>query len=364
MTKPRRHQTDIRLASCCPAAWDIKGDRRTLAAARGTAVHKFVELYNAHRAKVGRQTDIEEGRKLVAQILSDFAHMPPDFQEEIHQLCMSVIDTHLLNLESFYGSEESFLAELDAVILSGRLDELHISGDFAEIVDTKSNHVIPAPSTVAEDFQLRTYGFLVVDHFPQIVTVKGTIYTPRFGTFRSAEWEREELVRWGEHLNRLINTLEMTEEKEAVPNSNCQYCAASLTNGGCPAWEFTYGLDVVIRDAPEAVEAAKQILALEQRLKVRREVLQSYCKESGKVEAGGRRFGYYESESRVVRPLDLMDALVAIDGIVAWNYLSVSATDLKKLRKALDKDADMILSDISDVKQSTRFSHKAVGPEE
>lgn len=360
-----RHQTDLRIASICPASWTLnrRNGKQTIPAARGTAVHLFVERYNQHRAKVGRQTDIEAGRAMIPGILSEFAYLPPETQEEIHQLCNNVVDTHLLNLGTYYGSEETFTADLGAVMLSGRVDELHIADDEAEIVDTKSNHIVPSPATVAEDFQLKTYGALVIARFPQIQTLKGTIFTPRFGTFRSAEWERGELVRWLEHLGRLAASLESGDRLEAVPHSNCQYCAAFAPGGKCPAKRTTYGIESVIRSAAEAVEAAKQILALEQRLKARRTVLQSYTKELGSVQAGGREFGYFESESINVRAGELPDALIDNPELNPWGFLSVSAADLKKLQKILGKESAPIIADISDVKTSTRFSHKAIGAE-
>jgi len=363
VNKPRRHQTDLKAASICPASWDVTDGRRTEAAARGTAVHEFVERYNVHRAKVGRRTDVEYGRELISQILSEYGHMRPEIQEEIHMLCQGVIDTHLLNIETFYGSEETFKAELASIVLTGRLDELHISEDAAEIIDTKSNHVIPSNGKVAEDFQLRTYGFLVATKFPQLQEVKGTIYLPRYGVYRSAIWERDELMRWGEHLSRLTDSLENGGQKESVPNPLCQYCAASLPGGGCKAWAKTYGLESVVRSESEAQEAAKQIFALEQRLKVRRSVLQSYCKDNGKVDAGGRRFGYFESESYKVNTAVLEDALLNTD-LDPYDYLSVSAADLKKLRRALGKEADAVIADISEKKITTRFSEKAIGTDE
>ncbi len=362
-TKPKRHQTDLRIASICPASWTLnrRNDRQTIPAARGTAVHLFVERYNAMRAKAGRQTMLFEGKQLIPEILSEFAYLPPETQEEIHQLCRNVIDTHLLNLETYYGSEETFRTDLGAVILSGRIDELHINGDTAEIVDTKSNHIVPSSAKVAQDFQLKTYGALVIARFPQIVSLKGTIFTPRFGTFRSAEWERDELERWLEHLGRLAASLESADKPEAVPHANCQYCAASLPGGGCPAWKKTYGVETVIRSDAEAVEAGKQILALEQRLKSRRGVLQAYCKEQGKVSAGGREFGYFESRSQVVDAHALYEEAGDFDPL---DFLSVSAADLKKLRRYLDKEADVLLEDWSTEKVTTRFAHKAIGPEE
>jgi len=362
-TKPRRHQTDLKAASICPASWDVTDDRRTEAAARGTAVHEFVERYNNHRAKVGRQTDIESGTQLIGEVLADYGHLRPEIQEEIHQLCQGVIETHLLNLDTFYGSEETFKAELPSIILTGRLDELHVQDDTAEIIDTKSNHVIPTPAKVAEDFQLKTYAFLVINRLSQVRGVKGTLYLPRYGVYRSATWERDELERWGEHLGRLSDSLQNDEPKEAVPNPLCQYCAASLPGGGCKAWKKTYGLESVIRSESEAQEAAKQILALEQRLKARRSVLQAYCKDNGKVDAGGRRFGYFESESYKVNAAVLEDALLDTD-LDPYDYLSVSAADLKKLRKGLGKEADAVIEDISEKKVSTRFSEKAIGGDE
>lgn len=351
----------MRLAATCPASWNVKGDRRTLAAQRGTAVHEFHERYCNLRAEAGRPTDIAGGKSLIPQILEKYGHLPPEIQEEVQQLCQNIIDTHLLNLESYYGAEETFTADLGATVLTGRLDELHVDGDEAEIIDCKSNHIIPSPATVAGDFQLKTYGYLICHKLPQIGQVKGTIFTPRFGTFRSANWDRDELLRWGEHLARLANSLESSDKKEAVPNPNCQYCAASLPGGGCPAWKKTYGLEVVIRSGDEAVEAAKQILALEQRLKSRRAVLQAWCKDNGHVSSGGREFGYFETASQVIDVRRLKEAVPEVD---PFDFLSVSAGDIKRLRKILDKDADAVLADISDIKHSTRFGHRAIQNQE
>ena len=269
-----------------------------------------------------------------------------------------------LSLDTFYGSEETFTADLGPVILSGRIDELHIEDIEAEIIDSKSNYVIPSAAKVAEDFQLKTYGYLVTCKFPKLETVKGIIYLPRYGIFsKTAEWDREELERWGEHLERLVKSLETATKLEAMPGLHCQYCPASLPGGGCPAWRKTYGLESVIRSEREAVEAAKQIMGLEQRLKARRTVLQGWCKEQGHVRAGSREFGYWESESQIVRAAMLPEALAGTD-LDPYDYLGISAAALKKLKKALGKDADTVIEDISDVKKSTRFAEKAIGTDE
>ena len=105
----------------------------------------------------------------------------------------------------------------------------------------------------------------------------------------------------------------------------------------------------------QAIKTAQEIVRLEAVIKKKKDDLKSYVEENGTLIAGGKIWSISESESvklTAVQKQAVATAL-AMDGVNAWDYLSISATDLKKCGWNTER-----IKQYGTVSYTSRFSSK------
>ncbi len=105
----------------------------------------------------------------------------------------------------------------------------------------------------------------------------------------------------------------------------------------------------------EAIAIANEIVRIEAAAKTMKEQLKVFVDANGSVEAGDQIWGYSESVSWKFKDTSLKElvTMMALEGHNAWELLSLSSTNLKKLGWQED-----FLSNYGKKSVSKRFSSK------
>jgi hypothetical protein len=242
----------LRMHDCCPQAakWATEGfqDFTTDEAALGTVFHAVAEeMLKALRASGMPNIPTQEGIEIGYEVLArpDMPHLSSEGMEELRWLILGFCK-HPWPAERIMSLERRLFASIpcqDGVTrtLTGQPDVLiACPPDGAEIIDYKSGRTKPpAPrdGDFTKDngrpylsergaFQLDSYGFLVLNTYPQMQWVRLRECFLRIGEEREATLYRADLEhvhrRLAIHLERLDKTLTGEVKPEARPGTHCK----------------------------------------------------------------------------------------------------------------------------------------------
>ena len=383
LTKPRHilRQTNLRqLEEGCPAmvyALTVEGREGPSfeGAMRGHAVHEVFAAYVHHLARAGRETDWEVIEQITDDVLAGYPEISFTERREVREQAANIGRGFIFEPAALYGVEESFHADFTinstTYGITGRLDLLEVWGDEgrARITDLKSNHAIPSDAALREDYQLRTYAYLVMANLPEVDTVEGRLWFTRYGVYRPKgdlfQMTREEVPEFEAHVKlRLAAHFSGALRRRYVPGNHCVYCPRRKP-GDCNVWRsYHETTPPPPLTEKQAVRLARQLKVLEDSADVRKALLKEYAREHGPVSVGGRgSYGWRMSESvsyPVTEFLELLEEFAPEIGEAPLDEL-LTVNKSSKLMKALKRDLPDFaarLEDIAVESGSTSFRWK------
>lgn len=101
----------------------------------------------------------------------------------------------------------------------------------------------------------------------------------------------------------------------------------------------------------DAIALAQQVDRYEQALKIMKDKLKAFVQLNGPVQANGKVYDFFSSSSWNFEPekLKAMCGMMVIDGLNPFEYLSLSSTDMKRL-----KWSDQIFSQYGTKKEGSK----------
>jgi hypothetical protein len=156
-----------------------------------------------------------------------------------------------------------------------------------------------------------------------------------------------------------LEEAERTQNWPAIAGSHCTLCRLA-----CPLVDNPARLPIRLTTQAEALDAAGQILTLEQRLKVLKKSLNGWCNQEGPLVVKGQEFLHVAQVSKLYPAKLVLDKLAAQYGELV--PLMISGTGIKKvdtLKVVLNAkgavDADVKAAEVS--KQTWPFKHRKAG---
>lgn len=256
----------------------------------------------------------------------------------------------------------------------GLADYIEVSNGIARLVDFKNYPTIHSDAQILDisegvGRQLFGYGALLMAAFPQITGFYYEVYYFRYGVSKRPFYkneagemelkvfERSDVESWWKNNQRKMLAFEMLDEYTPAPSQRkCQYC--SYVND-CTWMNTERGeSDVIVTTDEEAHNNLKKLIILEEQRERIRSALKEYvAKDKGFIESEDYFFGYKETESSSIDPKVFMD-ICRNANIDPSKYVSVTSTNINKVKKLLDEASLKKMEDAIIVKKRTRFSSR------
>lgn len=355
----------LQLYSNCPKAFYYKyvlelAEPPNEALVLGKTVHTAIEKY----LKQKQRGDKGNMSVCVQEALGE-ATIPIDHDTAL-KLCLNPAiteNTFLYDLESAQ-IEHHFHIPLDnegRIVLQGTLDYLEIIPDnTAYLLDWKTNHV----KYGADNRQLSLYAWYLKEHFG-VDRVFGRLAFLRYNVSSCLEQtvfeadKMEEARRWA---YTTANDIEgVLAERElfggddaqyfpAKPNAKCQYCGY--------AYQCSKAIDlrpILVNCQEQALQVAENVLRLEAAVTAMKEQLKAWVKETNKpvrIEGGEFRFVPSTTWNFGSEGLQCLCDRITSEGLDCWQYLTVGATQLKKLDLP---DSELKLYGTKKISEAFRF---------
>lgn len=362
MGKPYSH-TRFNLFESCPRSYKFKYvDKVPETPSRplliGRVIHDILAEYTEHLAKNGLQTDVTALPAIGNKVFFDKpAGLEVSDLGEVLRILRAYAQTSIFDPTTVAGIEEMMRVDLmdGKVTFWAVIDRYHILGRRARIVDLKTDWVLRSQTDVANDHQLQIYCWAVAQRFRTIDEFEVTLDFVRHGVQRTAEFDRSIIPAIEERILAQIGQIEREKKFAPRPGAACSWCSYCAQ---CPAAQEANQAGEVLISTPEDARVwAGRAAVLEAQLDRIKGVLKNFANVNGPIDANGLQWGFHKSESVGVKSTqEFIDALSSA-GIDATPWLTVGATDLKKLMAKNAKAAQALEPVLVD-KSYTRFDAK------
>lgn len=188
----------------------------------------------------------------------------------------------------------------------GRADILLISDDTTKAIIY--DHKTQPNMEEADTFQMGFYAWVISRYYPFLTEISTILHFARYGVYSAPiEWTPEQLWQIETQVLDRVHNIESRDQWDAVPNNKCQYCPFIAS---CPAMqEFVtideatgnYRVNVagfkILHDVNKAVKVAGLINVMEEAVKIAKDELRTYIKNSGApIAIPGKVYEYRGSE--------------------------------------------------------------------
>lgn len=270
-------------------------------ALRGSAVHDALEDYGTHCLRTNAATDFEYWDSIIYKYA---ASVPSEvYQETIDILkdCREFINFGILLNAEVASIEERFYLDEGLNVISapgpgepeayfssaidyyGLFDEMRL----AKVFDYKTSRKIYSQTVMKTKLQKDYYPFLIFQKYPEVEVVEFFFEFARYGVLtepviftraNDLDHLRQQLVADIAYYHEVVND---PNDRECRPSGFCQLCEI---RGICPAVRNALMEDVILTDKFTAVEAARQLQALNLKIKQVKESLEVYLNTHPNVE--------------------------------------------------------------------------------
>lgn len=245
----------------------------------------------------------------------------------------------------------------DNAYVRGVLDIIEIDGDEAKITDHKTQFNILSKEDMKTDQQLTMYCYLAKCMYPQLKTFKVGIFFARYGVYRWASRDLEDLEKFDQALRIQTGRIEAIEEWVPIAGAGCNTCDHIHE---CPLAQYDVkGTDMpIITTDAQAVEQGRLIRVREEQLSKAKEQLRGYCSSNGPVQiSDSYAYGYMPSETRDW-PINEVKQILeqngqTLEAVVTINKRLVEA--LVRQAHRLDPELAEQLEAVAVEKTDTRF---------
>lgn len=233
----------------CPARWDMQYNRRVKVDGLvpehwrfGTCVHAgFEAAYLA--AQSGLDIRSDEVFAVAAQALRDSwteEQMPEhggELDRALSMLGAQLADHRELEPKDVLGVEAKLMHETpDGTRVIGYADLLlKVGPEQVEIEDHKVTSRTKSAEDLQYDFQLNTYGWMILAEFPWAKVVYGTHHYPPVGKRVTVQLTEDGMQEAIARMEAFAEMTEMDEERAPRPGDHCSSCVYKPT---CPAWDL------------------------------------------------------------------------------------------------------------------------------
>jgi RecB family exonuclease len=334
--------TRFDLFETCPAAYkaryiDKVPEIKTRPLLLGSFIHEVLENYNTHLYGNHVQTDVTS-LPIIADRL--FYIKPSGLSGndlvEVKDILTRYAQTHMLNLDTYAGSEEMMRFDIDPErTVRCKVDELHIGGDTATIIDFKTDHQLRPTAEVANDMQLKIYCWMTKQHYSQVTRFAVILDFVRHGIARRVPVDEDaylglDAVEEADvYIRGMIKQIEAERIWAPKPGAGCAWCAYI---DRCPALlraDRSAG-PVIIATEAEAQEVANQLALHEAQSKRLQDGLKAWTNAAGAVESNGLRWGFHLVESQRIDDVPGFIHAAREAGHDVSELLAVNTTELKK----------------------------------
>jgi hypothetical protein len=329
-----------------------------------------VEAYLSHCFEHQVATDVSEIEAIARAVFVDQGvkegALGLDALEEVIRICRYYVESAVLDLDRLAGVEVWLPPTgVEPLLLGGRevigkVDQLLFDdeGRLAIVKDQKTNWRVWSPGETRDKMQAKFYPILVFHSFPDVEDVEIDFEFVRFpGTIRSVHYSRAEAELERQNIEALVLQMQKPGARPATPGEHCSFCGYTQL---CPRYRSARdtGVFALPTTADEAKPLVEDVAVLEAGLERRREALRALTQVTGPIAANGVRVGFFESQTPRVDGRAFA-AWADEHGVEKWDYLTVPATELKKLLKKRHS-----LEQLVDYEKSTRFATRRGETEE
>jgi PD-(D/E)XK nuclease superfamily len=297
-------------------------------ALRGSVVHDALEDYGTHCLEQRCATDFEYWDSIIYKYA---ASVPSEvYQETIDILkdCKEFINYSILLDAKIACIEERFYldeglniidppAEGETAYFSSAIDYYMIEHDdkTANVYDYKTSRKIYSQTVMKTKLQKDYYPFLIFQKYPDVEVINFYFEFARYGVLtepiiitRENDYDRlrQQLVA---DIANYYEVVDDPNDREARPSGFCQLCEV---RGICPSVRNALPEDVLITDEFTAVEAARQLKALQIKMKQVKESLETYLNNKKNIEISDTEgFGIQQTTKESV--FDLYHLVLDLD---------------------------------------------------
>lgn len=222
-------------------------------------------------------------------------------------------------------------------ILTGVIDRIDKTTKGFEVIDYKTNKIIPPPSISHKSLQLSIYRLALKQRWPNLKPqdVDLTLYYLKTGDRFTSTRSEVDLI---EVKNFILSTIEEIKTSDFMPTSTrfCKYLPYRLT---CPAWLNLYKKEKTIEDQ-KIDELINRFFKIKDNIKKEDEELEeiknqisSYMDKEKILRVFGDE-GYFTKNIRKIFNYDLEPLKLELEKLGLWN--KVLSFDEKKLTKLLE----------------------------
>jgi CRISPR/Cas system-associated exonuclease Cas4 (RecB family) len=371
----RLSATAAELWSSCPQAFSYQRElgieevvSRPLRIGRLMAL--TVERYVAHCFEHKVATDVSEIEAIARQVFVDKGAkegaLGLDALDEVIRICRNYAESCVLDLERTAGVEmELPPTGAEPLVIGGRevigkVDRLLFDDDgrLAIVKDQKTNWRVWSHGETREKMQAKFYPILIFHSFPDVEDVEVEFEFIRFpGTTRPVRYTRAEAELERQNIEALALQMQKPGPRPATPGEHCAYCGYVQL---CPKYRSARdtGVFAVPADAEEAKPIVQEVAVLEAGLERRKDALRALTSATGPISTNGVRVGFFESQTPRVDGRAFAE-WADEHGVEKWDYLTVPATELKKLLRKRRS-----LEELIDYEHNTKFDIRRGGDSE
>lgn len=326
---------------------------------RGVAFHEVHFRYIDRLAQAGLTQDKGEA-DLAFQEGIALSQLPVHILDEVARLWRRHSERWQLDLDAYLAAEERQETERFTWIP----DLVYVRPQGIEILDWKTYYKGLTDQQARREFQLKFYLLQAMEIWPGFPSYTFTFVFVRIGYQVSVTLTPDEIEAFRPEVESIVLALEEAERTQnwpAIAGSHCTLCRLA-----CPLVDNPARLPIRLTTKAEAVDAAGQILTLEQRLKVLKKSLNGWCNQEGPLFVKGQEFLHVPVLSKSYPAKLVLERLVAKYGEGADTGLMISGSAVKKADplKVLLNAKGVVDADLAD-KESTRqtwpFKHRKSG---
>ena len=333
-------------------------------ALRGSAVHDALEDYGRHCLREKCATDFEYWDSIFYKYA---ASVPAEVYQETLDILVDAREfinySILLTAVSVASIEERFYLDegLNVISPPENGEEAYFSsaidyymieedGKTANVFDYKTSRKIYSQTVMKTKLQKDYYPFLIFQKYPDVEVINFYFEFARYGVLtdpiivtRENDYEklRQQLIADIAYYHEVMND---PNDGEARPSGFCSLCEV---RGICPSVRNALIEDVLITDDFTAVEAARQLKALEIKIKQVKESLVSYLDRKKNIEISPTEgYGIQATSKESVTDLyhiveDLKEQKVPVGKI--FDFLKMTKGNFLKLIKGTTISKDKYL---------------------
>lgn len=325
---------------------------------RGIGFHSCAHRYIVRLVDKQLPSDEEEARLAFTEGIA-MALTPAHIVPEVHDIFMKWAENFGLDLRWFMAAEEHQVGRDNQQTFTP--DLVYARPDGLEIVDFKTYWAGMTEVQIRHDFQTKFYVYNAMRIWPNFPKYAFTHSYVRFGTSVRVEFQPSDLSHFADEVEAVAATIEEAAARNEWPATagvECGFCSLK-----CPLADNEMIVPKRFTLPQQATTIAAWVLATEQRVKVAKKALRTYCSSEGPIDVQGMEFALRPVEQRsypvdkVLTVLRDRNILGAFDG---EQGLTISHSALSKLMKAFPMlETDLLPYQSS--KTSYRFSAKKPG---